>query len=288
MTPLALLLPLVAAPPAAPDVAALLPQLAGWEREVPETYGPKDLFEAINGAAEAFLQQDFEELTTVEYEGAAGKVITVEVYRHRDAWCAFAMYSQERSQSAAPLRLGVEGVGGKGHLELVVGSYYVKLAQSGGVDESALWTVAETLAAALPGAREPPPVLAAFPARGKVARAEKLTARAVLGHAFLHRGAAAAYELAGARFRLFAIEGRDAADLQQMLGRYLALAQSEAKPTAEGAATVKDPLNGVVELSWKGRWLWGAVDSPLPQRSALVRELGDNLAGLLPEVVPRR
>jgi hypothetical protein len=272
MTPLALLLPLVAAPPAAPDVAALLPQLAGWERKLPETYGPKDLFEAINGAAEAFLQQDFEELTTVEYEGAAGKVISVEVYRHRDAWCAFAMYSQERSPSATPLRLGVEGVGGSGHLELVVGAFYVKLAQSGGV--------AERIAAVLPGPREPPAVLAAFPARGRMTRGEKLTARSVLGHAFLQRGAAAAYELAGARFRLFAIEGRDAADLQQMLGRYLALAKSEAKPTAAGAATVNDPLNGTVELSWKGRWLWGAVDSPSPQRSALVGELGRGLETL--------
>jgi len=48
----------------------------------------------------------------------------------------------------------------------------------------------------------------------------------------------------------------------------------------QGAATVKDPLNGEVVLQWKGRWLWGAVDQPCAARQALVEELGRNLSDL--------
>jgi hypothetical protein len=40
----------------------------------------------------------------------------------------------------------------------------------------------------------------------------------------------------------------------------------------------QDPLNGEVLLSWRGRWLWGAVDDPSPQRQTLVEELGRKLA----------
>ena len=46
---------------------------------------------------------------------------------------------------------------------------------------------------------------------------------------------------------------------------------------AEGAVTLKDPLNGEVLLAWSGRWLWGAVDDPSPARKGLVDELGQRL-----------
>jgi hypothetical protein len=138
---------------------------------------------------------------------------------------------------------------------------------------------AEKIAAKLPGPREPPAVLACFPNEGKLPRAEKLSARDFLGHPFLHDAAAVPYEIAGAHFRLFAVEGKDAADVRGMIAAYRKVAKlPKAEIPAEGALTLKDPLNGEVTMAWKGRWLWGAVDDPSPRRQALVDELGRRLA----------
>ena len=128
-------------------------------------------------------------------------------------------------------------------------------------------------------------MLACFPEEGKRPRAEKLTARDFLGHAFLHDGAAVPYEIDGARFRLFAVEGKDAADARTMVAAFRAAAKlPKAEVAAEGSVTLKDPLNGEVLLMWRGRWLWGAVDDPSPQRQALVEELGRKLTRLQPRL----
>jgi hypothetical protein len=176
--------------------------------------------------------------------------------------------------------VGVEGYGGPDYLEFVIGSYYVKLIQQGTKQPSLLRPFAEKLAASLPGARQAPAVLKVFPERGKRVRAEKLAARDFLGQPFLHDAVAVPYEIGGASFRLFVVEGKDSADVRAMVQRYQALAKTADANSVgpQGSATVKDPLNGEVVLQWKGRWLWGAVDQPCAERKALIDELGRNLS----------
>jgi len=96
------------------------------------------------------------------------------------------MYTEERPAGTTLLPIGVEGYAGPDYLEFVVGSYYVKLVQSGGKQPSVLRWFADKLAAGLPGTREAPAVLKCFPDRGKRLRAEKLAARDFLGQSFLH------------------------------------------------------------------------------------------------------
>ena len=194
---------------------------------------------------------------------------------------AFGMYTQERPAGTTPLPIGIEGYGGRDYLEFVVGSTYVKLVQSGAQEPAALRGFAEKLAAGLPGTRAAPAVLKCFPERGKRVRAEKLTARDFLGHPFLHDAVAVPYQIGGANFRLFVVEGKDAADLRAMVTRYRAVGKSPDSVGGvgpAGSATVKDPLNGEVVLQWKGRWLWGAVDQPCAERKALIDELGRSLS----------
>jgi len=268
-------------PSALPAIASLFPRIAGWTlKDGPSRYGPDTLFEYIDGAADTFLQFDFEELGAATYVNSDKVEITADVYRHRDPSRAFGIYSQERPAGSKRVAVGIEGYAGDQSFELVVGSYYVKLMQSAG-SPALLEAFAEKLAASLPGTREPPQVLACFPERGRRPRSEKLSARDFLGHAFLHDGYTAAYETGKARFRLFVIQGRDSADARQMLERYLAAAKvKDAKPQPEGSATLKDPLNGEVQLQWKGRWIWGAVDDPSDQRKPLVEDLGRKLLAL--------
>jgi len=266
---------------AAPDTAKLLPRIDGWKQAAaPATYTPETLFEYIDGGAEAFLQFDFEELTGASYVNVRKIEVTADLYRHRDAARAFGIYSQERRPGSTKMPGKLEGIASADHLEFVVGAYYVKLALPGGGEPSTLPMFAEKIAAKLSGPGELPAVLARFPDKGKRPRAEKLTARDFLGHKFLHDAAAAPYEIDGARFRLFAVEGKNEPDARGMVAAYRAVAKlPKADVQGEGTVTLKDPLNGEVLLMWSGRWLWGAVDDPSPQRKALVEELGRRLVG---------
>jgi len=269
-------------PGALPKTSSLFPKMAGWKiSDSPTTYTPETLFEYIDGGADSFLQFDFQELTSATYAkvGAAAE-ITVDIYRHKSPIRAFGMYTQERPSGTTPLPVGIEGYAGQDYLEFVVGPYYVKLVQLGGKGQSMLRPFADKLAAGLPGTREAPAVLKVFPDLGKRVRAEKLAARDFLGQPFLHDAVAVPYQIAGANFRLFVVEGKDSADVRTMVQRYRALAKVAGADAVgpQGSATVKDPLNGEVVLQWKGRWLWGAVDQPCAERRALIDELGRTLS----------
>jgi hypothetical protein len=277
MTALALLALLAAAPDAGD--AKLLPRVDGWKLAAPPTkYNAENLFEYIDGGAESFLQFDFQELTSATFVNGKKIEVTVDMYRHRDAVRAFGIYTQERRSGSTKMPGKLEGVAGPDNLQFVAGAYYVKLALSGGGEPSILPMFAEKIAARIPGKKEPPPVLACFPEKGKRPRAEKLTARDFLGHAFLHDAAAVPYEVDDAHFRLFAVEGRDEADVRKMVAAYRAVAKLPSSDVqGEGTVTLKDPLNGEVLLAWSGHWLWGAVDDPSAHRKALVEEIGRNL-----------
>lgn len=277
MTSVVLLALLAAAPDA--DSAKLLPRIDGWKQSAaPATYTPETLFEYIDGGAEAFLQFDFQDLTAATFVNAKKVEVTADLYHQRDATRAFGIYSQERRAGSTKMSGKLEGIASTDHLEFVAGAYYVKLALPGGGDPGILPMFAEKIAAKLPGPRELPAVLACFPDQGKRPRSEKLTTRDFLGHKFLHDAAATPYEVSGARFRLFAVEGKDPADARDMVAAFRAITKlPKADVAAEGVVTLKDPLNGEVTLAWSGRWLWGAVDDPSPQRKALVEELGRKL-----------
>jgi hypothetical protein len=265
-----------------PATTKWFPQVEGWKLSAtPTQYTPDNLFEYIDGGADAFLHFDFEELLTASYVNAQKVEITVDLYRHRNAARAFGMYTQERPAGSTRIPVGIEGIAGSDYLTFVAGAVYAKLAQAGGKEGSFLRLFADKIAATLPGTREPPAVLKCFPDKGKRPRAEKLAARDFLGHAFLHDAAVVPYQIDSAKFRLFAIEGKDPSDVVTMVQRYRAAAKSPASQVEKtGSATLKDPLNGEVLLRWNGQWLWGAVDQPSahgPGLELLIEELGRNL-----------
>lgn len=294
--------------PAAPATVSLFPKIEGWKiSDGPTRYTPETLFEYIDGGAESFLQFDFQDLTSATYAndgadrgknrkaprvsrrvdgspGSARAEIRVDIYHHRDAMRAFGIYTQERPAGTTPLPVGIEAYAGQDYLGFVVGPYYVKMVQSDGKETSVLRLFADKVAAGLPGTREAPAVLKCFPERGKRARAEKLTARDFLGHPFLHDAVAVPYQIGEERFRLFAVEGKDSAEIRALVKRYRAVGKSPApeadSPGPQGSTMVNDPLNGEVVLQWKGHWLWGAVDQPCTECKALIDELGRSLSVL--------
>jgi hypothetical protein len=78
-----------------------LPNVDGWEL-FPETevFNPDNLFDRINGAAPLFIENNFREMTSMEYK-KGDDYITIQAYRHASPEDAFGMYASERSTERA-------------------------------------------------------------------------------------------------------------------------------------------------------------------------------------------
>jgi hypothetical protein len=256
------------------DTAALLPGIDGWARDGDaQVFTPETLFEYIDGAADAYLAYEFEELAVLSYNGENKRSITAEIYRHSDLRNAFGIYTQERPQQGNFVPVGTEGYYDTGILNFFHGPYYVKVTgfRLESDDRAVLTAVAKDIAARIGGAPVFPELLACFPAEGRVAHSERFFARDVLGHGFLHSAYAADYERDGTVVRLYLFEGKDEADARKMLDDYLKLAGagSSTRPEPSGKTetyrfndprrTTGDPAN----FRLSGRYFWGlfATDS---------------------------
>ena len=253
---------LIAVPGAAANDVRF-PQIAGWQRAAEiQTFGPKTLFEYINGAADLYLACEFEELKVAEYGSGQKASVIVEVYRHRTPRDAFGIYSQERLPEAHVLPIGSQGYIDKNILNFLAGSYYVKIssANTGAGDREVLQAFAEGMAAALGVSGGLPAILAFFPAEGKRGNSEKYIVRNFLGYPFLGGAFTADYELPGRKFRLFIIEATDKNECREIVQKYVRQTKTPDKEIAEGRHTIVDSHHGIVDLYWKGRYIWGTVD----------------------------
>ena len=68
------------------------------------------------------------------------------------------------------------------------------------------------------------------------------------------------YEVTGRKFRLFIIEATDKDACKEIVQKYLRQTKTPDREVNEGRYTIADPHHGTVDLYWKGRYIWGAVD----------------------------
>src|SRR4030042_5076173 len=111
------------------DAINYFPELVGWKKSATiQTYNPNTLFAYINGAAELYINYNFEELKVAEYRSINSKAtIIAEVYRHNQPINAFGIYSQEKPDEAKFSSVGTQGYGLEGIFNFFKGSYYVKI-----------------------------------------------------------------------------------------------------------------------------------------------------------------
>ena len=239
------------------------PEIIGWKQsgEI-QTFSPKTLYEYINGAADLYLACDFLELKVAEYVNEKKASVIVEAYRHRTPRDAFGIYSQERLPDGNFLKLGAQGYIDKNILNFVYGSYYVKLNSfnTGAEDREVLKAIAKKVADNLEEKGGLPSLLSAFPPEGKKGNSEKYITRNFLGYTFFNSAYTADYELAGKMFKLFLIEAADKNECKGIIQNYLRQIKNPEREVTEGRYTVSDPHHGVIDLFWKGRYIWGAVD----------------------------
>ena len=257
------------------------PEIPGW-RLSPEiqTFGPKNLYEYIDGAADLYLTCDFEELNVAEYAGEAKAAVTVEIYRHRTPRDAFGIYSQERLPEATLLSVGAQGAIDANAASFVQGRYYVKISgfNTGAQDREIMRTFAEKASEVLGETGGLPAPLAFFPAEGKKSNSEKYIARNFLGYSFLHSVFTADYEYSGRKFRLFLIAAASRDECGEMIRQYLRQVKTPEQGPKEGRYTLSDEHHGVVDIYWKGRYIWGAVDlTDAGLREKYLKLFGENI-----------
>jgi hypothetical protein len=234
-----------------PDAAAIGARALGE----PVFYG-ENLFEYIDGGAEAYHQYQFAGLVHQKYR--VGEVeLTVDVYDMAGALNAFGIYSVERAPGYNYVLIGAEGYLNDLVLNFLQGSCYVKLLAAGRSARTAtvLDSVAKSISAKIGTGKSLPAALALFPAPNKAPRSERFIRTSPLGYDDLAPMFLADYSLGGRKVTL-AIS--DAGSLREALARAGRLEQRFAKAGKVGPATDVAPGAFRGSSRYDGEMLWAA------------------------------
>jgi hypothetical protein len=244
---------LISATSLAQDI--VFPQLKGFKIKTDyPVYAPDNLWDFIDGAADAYLAYGFVDLHVTEYK--KGKVvIKLEIYRHGDNTLAFGIYSSERSPSFSFMNLGAQGYIADGAINFFKGSYYVKI-KTYSKNEKVLQaeeTLANRVAGMLTGETVMPAMLSQFPSEGKKLNEETFINESVLGHSFLNKAFRAPYQVGGDEFAIYISEGSSAEATKKIAETYIASTGITPVGTGDSKFMLMDGYNGTIFLAWKDK-----------------------------------
>jgi hypothetical protein len=242
-------------------MTVLFPEIPEWELSIGENvYTPGNLWDIIDGAADAYLSYDFIDLHLADY--SRGDILVhVELYRHDGAKNTFGIYTSERSPDYHFIDIGTEGYSGEGILNFLSGEYYVKLystSEAEGTGES-IRLIAGEIDRSLAQENSWPAELGLLPEEGRIVRTERYIARNFLGFDFLHSAFLADYS-EGGEFRVFIIHAGGEAEIVSMLERYLDFTGQPAELIGKSPFVIKDPYNGDILVSIHDDYLCGVQD----------------------------
>lgn len=240
------------------ELRSWLPEISGWSISgKTEMFDADNLFDRINGAAPLFIENNFQEMTSLEYT-KGDDYITLQLYRHASPEDAFGMYASERSSGLSFYPIGGEAQGDESSLYFFAGNIYAKI--WGSADEN-LSTILHTIGKELAGKIDPnaayPSLFSAFPNEGKIPHSEVYITSGYLGHKFLKGVYAANYEKDGRNFQLFIIHAKTGENAAAILKNYLTFAKQPSSDLQEGNFTIKDRYNGDIHIIWKSNYLIG-------------------------------
>jgi hypothetical protein len=181
-----------------------------------------NLWELINGAAEAFHSYDMEALLHQDFLLGEAEV-TVEIYDMGKPANAFGIYSAERSPNREFIELGTQGYIDDFTLNFLQDRYYVKLSAFGDDSRTAAEAVARSISQAMGAPGDIPPIFERFPAQARVPNSERLLLQAPLGYSFLAPVFEVSYQ-SGAESSLLLIS--EAGTAEEALGRLRQLRQA--------------------------------------------------------------
>ncbi|WP_280743073.1 MULTISPECIES: DUF6599 family protein [unclassified Parabacteroides] len=239
---------------------ACLPEVPGWTiANEAEIFSPDNLFDRINGAAPLFIENNFREMTSLEYK-KGDDYITIQAYRHATPADAFGMYSAERSSDLTYLPIGGEAQGDDKNLYFFAGSVYVKMWTSSDAATEALRQVGSALAQCIDPQADYPSLLKLFPAEGKQPYTESYITASYIGHEFLKSAYVATYKNpADQPFQLFLIDAQSNEGAEEILKAYFTFTK-QPLDYQEGTLLIKDRYNGDIPALWKGQYIIGVFN----------------------------
>ena len=186
-------------------MAVDFPVIKGFRPESePMQYHSENLYEYINGAADAYLAYGFRNLLTRDFSFGNLK-FTVDIYDMGSRINAFGMYKTERPAEVKVLKIGIESVVSPPYQCLLLkGAYYVKInIFEGEFNRTNGKAVLTAVAEALSGSDELPEELHLLPEKNRIPDSEGYTREGFLGLDDLSRCVFATYKLDSATFRYF-------------------------------------------------------------------------------------
>jgi hypothetical protein len=256
------------------------PRGAGARAEEPRFYAA-DLYQYIDGAAQAFHMYDLVAMVHREYK-AGDAEITVDIYDMGEPINAFGIYSAERSPENRYIQAGAEGYIDEHVLNFLQGSFYVKMSafSDKGSAQPAMRSFAGEISKRIGGGTALPSILAVFPAAGRVARSEKYVKRAPLGHEFLASACTADYRFAGKQSSLLISTSADAAQAKrklELLRGYFAKSGKVAnEPALPGAWRGSSSHEGETIFLARGRYTVLLLNPPA-DAAAFLKEVASRL-----------
>ena len=245
------------------------------------TYNSENLYDYIDGAADAYLSNNFEGLLVTTYNGNDEKYITVEIYQQQSPIDAFGIYAQERPLHGKFVKIGAQGYTDVGLLNFLCNKYYVKISSHDESPETAgiMYKIAVELASKLDSNAQMPEILKYLPEEKKIENSESYINTNFLGYEFLRFVITANYKKDGNTFKVFIIPAVSSEKAKSVVGQYLKVV-GQPFNNLEGRFTINDPHNGKISIEWKGKYIWGTIDCPESQTcSKYLKLVNDKLIG---------
>jgi len=200
----------------------LFPEVEGWSvNKSDKVYNPDNLWDLINGAADAYLSYDFQKLHTAEYSNDKGQTVKVYAFRHSTPINTFGIYSQERNTDYEFLDIGAEGFKSPGALYFIKGPYYIQLSTNDKPLNDKLENLAREIDSAIEEKATLPETLEFLPEKGKVKFSEKYIANDFLGYSYLHSAFIADYNFNDKDFQIFIMVPENKSEANAMLTKFL-------------------------------------------------------------------
>jgi hypothetical protein len=149
-----------------PDVDGL----PGWTPiGAGEVFDHENLYDLVDGQAEAFFAYGFEQVAVRRYESTEGAVLSVGVWQLTAAADAYGLFTA--SIAGTPVAIGNDGDADPGRrLTFWQDRYYVRVRARQELDDADLRVFAEAVSAALPAGGDRPALVGRLPSDGLVER----------------------------------------------------------------------------------------------------------------------
>ncbi|MGM0496992.1 MAG: DUF6599 family protein [Bacteroidota bacterium] len=240
----------------------LFPEVEGWSVDINDkAYNPDNLWDLINGAADAYLSYDFQKLHTAEYSNEEGHTVKVYAFRHSNSRNAFGIYSQERNPDYEFLDIGAEGFKSSGALYFIKGSYYIQLSTNDKPLNDKLEDLARKIDKSIDAKTTLPKALKVFPDKGKVKFSERYIANDFLGYNYLHSAFIADYNHNGEDFQIFIIAPENKDEAKTMLNEFLDKEEYPEDKRTGNTFKVDAKYLGSILLYQSGKYLCGIKEA---------------------------